>query len=97
MTRHSKAASFIWHNMPWGLGKTLTQQEAWDVASYIAAQPRLDSPGKENDWPTGGAPADVPYATTGRTALRSPPLLPRPNPRAALVPAPHRVSGGGQQ
>ena len=91
MARQSKAAAFIWHNMPSGLGKTLTHQEAYDVAAYVTAQPRPDSPGKEKDWPAGGAPADVPYATAGRTAHLAPPLLPRAKPALAIVPAPATV------
>jgi thiosulfate dehydrogenase len=83
--------------MPWGLGKTLTHQEAFDVAAYISSRPRLDSPGKENDWPMGGAPADVPYATQGHTAFAPPPLLRRPRPATAIVDAPRRASGGGRQ
>ena len=95
MARQGKAASFIWHNMPYGAGKTLTQQEAFDVAAYVTAQSRPDSPGKENDWPAGGTPADVPYATHGHLAYQPPPLLPRTNPREAIVlsPAPVRRSG----
>ncbi len=93
MTRQSKAATFIWHNMPWGLGKTLTHQEAFDVAAYITSKPRPDSPGKENDWPGGGAPADVPYETKGHAPYLPPPLLRRANPAGALVPAPRSVRG----
>ena len=92
MSRHSKAASFIWHNMPLGQGKSLTHQEAFDVAAYINGKPRPDSPGKENDWPTGGAPADVPYATRGHEAFLPPPLLRRANPAGAVVPRPAPVA-----
>jgi thiosulfate dehydrogenase len=92
MARQTKAASFIWHNMPFGAGKTLTQQEALDLAAYVVAQPRLDSPGKGNDWPVGGAPGDVPYATTGHAAYNAPPLLPRKNPSGAIVLKPAPVS-----
>jgi thiosulfate dehydrogenase len=88
MARQGKAASFIWHNMPYGAGKTLTQQEAFDVASYITSKPRPDSPGKEGDWPAGGTPGDVPYATKGHAAYQPPPLLPRANPRDAIVASP---------
>lgn len=97
MTRQSKSASFIWHNMPWGLGKTLTHQEASDVAAYVSSQARPDSPGKERDWPLGGAPSDVPYATRGHQAYQSPALLPRSNPAAAIVDAPRRVRGAREQ
>ena len=92
MTRPSKGASFIWHNMPLGAGKSLTHQQAYDVAAYISAQPRPDSPGKERDWPNGGAPRDVPYATSGREAWNPPArLLPRATPERALVPAPPKA------
>ena len=92
MARQGKAASFIWHNMPLGLGKSLTPQESFDVAAYITAKPRPDSPGKQSDWPHGGAPADVPYATKGRSAFRPPPLLARANPREAMVEVPRSIS-----
>lgn len=93
MTREGKAASFIWHNMPLGAGKSLTPQQAFDVAAYISSKPRLDSPGKENDWPRGGAPFDVPYATAGHVAYKPPArLLPRPNSAASIVPPPRRAA-----
>ncbi|HEU5174710.1 MAG TPA: c-type cytochrome [Gemmatimonadaceae bacterium] len=92
MSRHSKAASFIWHNMPLGQGRTLTHQEAYDVASYVNSRPRPDSPGKENDWPVGGAPADVPYDTKEHAAFKPPQLLPRANPAATIVPRPAPVA-----
>jgi len=92
MARRSKATSFIWNNMPWGLGKTLTQQEAADVAAYVTSQPRPDSPGKERDWPAGGTPKDVPYATQGHVAYLPPHVLPRANAQDALVPPPASVS-----
>lgn len=97
MARQGKAASFIWHNMPFGQGKTLTPGEAFDVAAYVTAQRRPDSPGKEGDWPLGGTPNDVPYATKGHTAYQPPPVLPRANPRGAIVlppaPAPRANTG----
>jgi thiosulfate dehydrogenase len=94
MARQGKAASFIWHNMPYGAGKTLTKQEAFDVAAYITSQPRPDSPGKENDWPLGGTPDDVPYATKGHAAFLPPPVITRANPERAIVPAPASVRRG---
>jgi thiosulfate dehydrogenase len=95
MARRSKAASFIWHNMPLGQGRSLAQQDAFDVAAYVASKPRPDSPGKELDWPAGGTPADVPYATRGREAFHPPPLLPRADPEGAVVPKPAAASRGG--
>jgi thiosulfate dehydrogenase len=92
MSRQERAASFIRHNMPFDRPGTLTDQQAYDVAAYITAMPRPDSPGKESDWPNGGAPADVPYATKGHTAFLPPPVLPRTgDPRRAIVPVPAKV------
>ena len=67
-----RAASFIRHNMPFDAPGTLTDQQAFDVAAYMTSMPRPDSPGKENDWPDGGAPADVPYDTKGTRRFRPP-------------------------
>lgn len=92
MARLERAASFIRHNMPLGQGGTLTWQEAFDLSAFINSHPRPDSPGKEQDWPLGGAPADVPYATVGHVAFNPPPsLVARKNPALALVPAPAPV------
>ena len=92
MARVERAASFVQRNMPLGQGGTLSWQEAFDVAAYINSHPRPDSPGKEGDWPLGGAPADVPYATAGHVAFNPPAsLVPRKNPSLALVPAPEPV------
>ena len=91
MARVERAASFIQHNMPINAPGSLTDQQAWDVAAYINAHPRPDFPGKEKDWPLGGAPNGVPYATAGREPTERRPLLPRANPAAAQVPAPISV------
>ena len=88
MTREERAASFIRHNMPQSAPGTLSAQEAFDLAAFINSHARVDSPGKESDWPMGGAPKDVPYNTKGHTAYRPPQLLPRPNVKGALVPQP---------
>ncbi|HVX41461.1 MAG TPA: c-type cytochrome [Gemmatimonadaceae bacterium] len=94
MARQERAASFIRHNMPFDRPGLLTDQQAFDVAAYVTSMPRPDSPGKEQDWPNGGAPADVPYDTKGHRAFRPPRVLPRTtNPAAALVPAPASVLG----
>lgn len=92
MARQERAAAFVRRNMPWDQPGTLTDQQAWDVAAYITSQPRPDLPGKENDWPNGGAPADVPYNTKGHTAFHPPKLIPRTsNAAAAIVSAPVSV------
>lgn len=91
MARQERAAAFVRRNMPWDQPGRLTDQEAWDVAAYVTSQPRPDLPGKENDWPTGGAPTDVPYDTKGHKAFHPPKLLSRANPAAAIVNAPASV------
>ena len=89
MAREERAASFIWHNMPQSAPGTLTPQQAFDLSAFINSHPRPDSPGKEGDWPMGGAPNDVPYGTHGHVAFKPPrQLLPRENPQNALVPKP---------
>lgn len=89
LARVERAASFIRNNMPFNKPGSLTDQQAFDVAAYITAMPRQDSPGKELDWPGGDAPPDVPYATKGHAAFHPPPLLPRRlDAQSALVGAP---------
>jgi thiosulfate dehydrogenase len=91
MARIEKAASFIRHNMPFDKPGSLTDQEAFDIAAYVASMPRPDQPGKELDYPTGGAPSDVPYDTKGHKALHPPKVLPRANPANAIVGNPASV------
>ncbi|MBW7935161.1 MAG: c-type cytochrome, partial [Gemmatimonadaceae bacterium] len=93
MAREERAASFIMHNMPQTAPGTLTAQEAFDLAAFINSHPRPDSPGKEGDWPMGGAPADVPYDTKGGHKAYRPPasLITRANPARTLVPNPPSI------
>jgi thiosulfate dehydrogenase len=92
MARQERAASFIWHNMPQSKPGTLTPQDAFDLAAYINQHPRPDSPGKENDYPLGGAPKDTPYNTKGHVAFLPPTtLVPRKNPGASVVPPPVKL------
>ena len=46
MHRDATAAAFIKANMPLGQGNTLTDQEAWDVATYMNSHPRPPNPGR---------------------------------------------------
>jgi thiosulfate dehydrogenase len=64
MARVRTAASFIRYNMPYDQAGTLTDQQAFDLASYITSRPRPDFAGKEQDWPNGDPPPDVAYPTT---------------------------------
>ena len=97
MARIERAASFISHNMPQDMPGTLTAQEAYDLAAFVNSHERPDSPGKEHDYPAGGAPSDVPYAVKGHTASNPPPkLIPRANPVGATVAAPPSVRRGAQ-
>ncbi len=97
MAREERAASFIWHNMPQSKPGSLTPQEAFDVAAFVDSHPRPDSPGKEEDWPMGGAPKDVPYATKGHEPHRPPAsLIARRTPERTIVPKPPVVDGGAE-
>jgi len=61
MARLYTAASFIRDNMPNDRAVVLTDQQAFDVAGYILAQPRPDFARKAEDWPKGDPPPDVGY------------------------------------
>lgn len=63
MGRLRTAAAFIKFNMPYDNPGSLSIQQAFDVAAYITSRPRPDFAGKENDWPNGDHPPDVPYVT----------------------------------
>ena len=67
MSRVRTAAAFIKANMPNDRRGTLTEQQAFDVASYITSRPRPDLAGKEHDWPRGDPPPDVAYPTLAAT------------------------------
>lgn len=77
MARELRLASFIRHAMPFDQPGTLSDQEAYDLAAFVMSHPRPDLPAKSHDWPAGGAPPDVPYATTGHQAFHPPPLIAR--------------------
>ena len=59
MARVSTAAAFIKVAMPLGDGNTLTDQQAFDLAAFITAQPRPEFRGKGKDWPKGERPPDA--------------------------------------
>jgi thiosulfate dehydrogenase len=61
MARVGIAASFIKRNMPLGQGSTLTDEEAYDLATFINSQPRPEFPARLQDWPQGGKPSDILY------------------------------------
>ncbi len=63
MARVRTAAGFIKELMPQIAPRTLTAQEAFDLATYINTRPRPDFAGKEQDWPYGDPPPDVAYPT----------------------------------
>jgi thiosulfate dehydrogenase len=58
MARVSVAAGFVQAKMPLGNAGTLSDQEAYDIATYFTSKPRPDFPAAKNDWPRGGAPPD---------------------------------------
>jgi thiosulfate dehydrogenase len=68
MARLRTATGFIRHNMPFDRPGSLTDSQAVNVATYLITRPRPDFPGKENDWPLGGAPVDVAYPVKSSTS-----------------------------
>ncbi len=66
MTRLRTAAAFIRAAMPYDRPGSIAPQMAYDIAAYMNSHSRPDLPGKENDWPLGGAPVDAAYETHGR-------------------------------
>ena len=59
MARTYTAAAFIKGNMPFSQPNSLSDQEAIDVADYVAFMDRPVKANKDNDYPKGGAPKDV--------------------------------------
>ena len=68
MARVRTAAAFIKEVMPQTAPRTLSAQEAYDVATYINKKPRPDFRTKERDWPRGDPPPDVAYPTNAARA-----------------------------
>lgn len=66
MARVQTAAAFIKVAMPQTAPGTLTDQEAYDLATYINTRPRPDFAGKELDWPKGDPPPDVAYPVNSK-------------------------------
>lgn len=70
MARVRTAAAFVRVAMPYDTPGILSDQDAFDVATYINTRPRPDFPGKENDWPHGDPPPDVAYPTSAAGGKR---------------------------
>jgi thiosulfate dehydrogenase len=60
MARIPTLAAFIRENMPRDQGETLTNDEAYDLAAFIASQPRPDFPDRIYDYPKGDNPDQAP-------------------------------------
>ena len=56
MARTYTSAAFIKHNMPLGQGDSLSDQDAVDVADYVAHQPRPAFAAGKADYPKGDKP-----------------------------------------
>ena len=61
MSRISVLASFAHELMPYDRPRTLSAQQAYDVASYIDSRPRPSFAGREHDWPHESPPSDLGY------------------------------------
>jgi thiosulfate dehydrogenase len=55
------AASFIHAAMPLDRAQKLTEQQAFDIATYLNTRPRPDFPARSRDWPRGGKPPGTDY------------------------------------
>lgn len=60
MARIPTMAAFIKQNMPRDQGGTLTEDEAYDLAAFIATKPRPDFPDRIHDYPKGENPDQEP-------------------------------------
>jgi len=60
MAHLDTAAAFVKAKMPLG-GVALTDQEAYDVATYFTRWARPDFEAKSRDWPNGDKPSDARY------------------------------------
>ncbi len=72
MAQTYMAAAFIKHNMPLGQGNTLSDQEAIDVADYVARQPRPAFVAAKNDDAKGSRPMNARVADASTTPQRGP-------------------------
>ncbi|MGQ0640729.1 MAG: c-type cytochrome [Gemmatimonadaceae bacterium] len=70
MARVRTAAAYIKELMPQTAPRTLSAQEAYDVATFINKKPRPDFKTKERDWPRGDPPPDVAYPTNAARLKR---------------------------
>ena len=85
LARVERTAAFIRVAMPYDKPGSLSDQQAYDIAAFVLSHPRPDQPGKASDWPLGGAPADVPYATRGHRPYQPPPVLRRTGDTAEMM------------
>ena len=74
MANITTAASFVYALMPIDRAQKLTEQQAFDVATFINTRPRPDFSRKSRDWPRG-SPARRSGSTSriSRSTPRSPP------------------------
>jgi thiosulfate dehydrogenase len=72
------AASFIYALMPIDRAQHLTEQQAFDVATYINTRPRPGFPKKVHDWPKGGKPPGADYHIS-KESLHVSVTFPEPN------------------
>jgi len=61
MSRISVLAAFAHQLMPIDRPRTLTAQQAFDVAAYVNSRPRPEFAPRVHDWPNGDVPHDLGY------------------------------------
>lgn len=59
IARMTKMAGYIQNNMPLGSEKSLSDQEASDLAAFILSQDRPEWKNHDKDWPNGDRPTDI--------------------------------------
>lgn len=59
LARMTKMAGYIQRNMPVGAEKSLSDQEASDLAAYVLSQDRPEFKGHDNDWYGKDSPPDI--------------------------------------
>ncbi|WP_240616426.1 c-type cytochrome [Planococcus maitriensis] len=59
LARMSNMAGYIQNNMPKGNEKSLSDQEAADLAAFVLSQDRPEFDKHDSDWPGGGRPSDA--------------------------------------
>lgn len=70
--RQTTVASFMHHHMPFDAPGFVADSISNDIAGWLLSRPRTDFPGKEKDYPNGGAPKDLNYKILASSPAAAP-------------------------